>query len=78
MMGWQWRQLDHMQIICSSLQADNYASTSPFELICAEVFVVSIINTLCFILLFLRHGTDDGMETVQVTLLGRTLVASSP
>ena len=28
MMGWQWRQLDHMQIICTSLQTDDHASTS--------------------------------------------------
>jgi len=28
MMGWQCHQLDHMQIICISLQADNHASTS--------------------------------------------------
>ena len=28
MMGWQWHQLDRMQTICSSLQTDNYASTS--------------------------------------------------
>jgi len=27
-MGWQWHQLDHKQIICTSLQADNHASTS--------------------------------------------------
>ena len=27
MTGWQWHQLDHMQIIWSSLQTDNYAST---------------------------------------------------
>jgi len=29
MMGWQCRQLDHMQIICTLLQTDNYVSTSP-------------------------------------------------
>jgi len=29
MMGWQWHQLDHMQIIYTSLQTDNHASTSP-------------------------------------------------
>jgi len=29
MMAWQWHQLDHMQIICTSLQTDNHASTSP-------------------------------------------------
>jgi len=31
MMGWQWNQLDHMQIICTSLQTDNHASTSPLS-----------------------------------------------
>jgi len=29
MMVWQWHQLDHMQIICTLLQTDNHASTSP-------------------------------------------------
>jgi len=33
MMGWQWQQLDHMQAICISLQADNHASTSPLSLL---------------------------------------------
>ena len=28
MIGWQWHQLDHMQIIFTSLQTDNHASTS--------------------------------------------------
>jgi len=28
MMGWQWHQLDHMQIICTSLQIGNRAITS--------------------------------------------------
>jgi len=32
MMGWHWHQLDHMQIICTSLQTDNHASTSPQQL----------------------------------------------
>ena len=27
-MGWQWHQLDHKQIICTSLQRDNHASIS--------------------------------------------------
>jgi len=26
-MGWQWHQLDHMQIICTSLQTDNQTTT---------------------------------------------------
>ena len=28
-MEWQWHQLDHMRIICTSLQTDNHAITSP-------------------------------------------------
>ena len=28
MIEWQWHRLDHMQIIFSSLQTDNHASTS--------------------------------------------------
>jgi len=27
MMGWQWHQLDHMQIICTSLHSDKHVST---------------------------------------------------
>ena len=30
-MGWQWHQLDHMQIICTLLQTDNHVSTSPLS-----------------------------------------------
>jgi len=28
MAGWQWHQLDHMQVIWTSLQSDNYGRTS--------------------------------------------------
>jgi len=31
MMGWQWHQLDHMQIICTSLQTDNHASVKALK-----------------------------------------------
>ena len=31
-MGWQWHQLDNMQIICTLLQTDNHASTSPLRI----------------------------------------------
>jgi len=36
MMGWQWHQPDDMQIICTSLQTDNHASTSPVSFLQAE------------------------------------------
>jgi len=31
MTGWQWHQLHHTQIICTSLQTDKNANTSPFS-----------------------------------------------
>jgi len=34
MMGWQWHQLDHMQIICTSRQTNNHASTTPLSSFC--------------------------------------------
>ena len=38
MMGWQWNQLDHMQIIYTLLQTDNHASTSPLISTCRMPF----------------------------------------
>jgi len=32
-MGWQWHELDHMQIICSSLQTGNHVNTSSLNLL---------------------------------------------
>jgi len=32
MMGWQWHQLDHIQIICTSLQTDSHATTVFYRL----------------------------------------------
>ena len=37
-MGWQWHQLDHMQILCTSLQTDNHASTSSLDFLQTECF----------------------------------------
>jgi len=36
MMGRQWHQLDHMQIICTSLQTDNHVSTLTTQFLQAE------------------------------------------
>jgi len=40
---WQWHQLGHMQV-CTSLQADNHASTPPIKALKATGLVGS--NTL--------------------------------
>jgi len=41
MMGWQWHQLDHMQIICTSLQTDNHASTSSLNFFTGRMLFVT-------------------------------------
>jgi len=38
MIGWHWHQVDHMQIICTSLRTDNHASTSSLNFLQAECF----------------------------------------
>jgi len=38
MIGWQWHQLDHTQLICTSLQTDNHTSTSPLTFYRLDAF----------------------------------------
>jgi len=50
MTRWQGHQLDHMQIICTSLHTDNHASTSSFTLITqffADQMLFLIPNQQC-------------------------------
>jgi len=35
-MGQQWHQLDHMEIICTSLQTDNHANTLSLNFLQAD------------------------------------------
>jgi len=37
--GWQWHQLDHMQITCTSLQTDNHGRTSSLNFTGGMLFV---------------------------------------
>ena len=45
-MGWQWHQLDHMQIICTSLQTDNDYITSPLIFYRLDAFLAQNSNPL--------------------------------
>ena len=45
-MGSQWHQLDHMQIICTLLQTDNYASTSSLNFITGWMLLVTYTNSV--------------------------------
>jgi len=51
MMGWQLHQLDRMQIICTLLQTDNHASTSPLNQL--TVLKFNHLNCMCLITFFI-------------------------
>jgi len=49
MVGWQWHQLDHMQIICTSLWTDNHANTSTLSFLrarCPSCHPTNSVNSL--------------------------------
>jgi len=43
-MGWQWHQLDHMQIICTSFQTHYHASTSTLN---TDLMFLLVPNQQC-------------------------------
>jgi len=44
-MGWQWYQLDHMQIICTLLQTDNHTSSSPLSFYRLHALLAAVPTT---------------------------------
>jgi len=72
-MGWQWHQLDHVQIICTSLQTDNQDTTSS-------------LNWMLFLMPNQQRQSTEGIQittsakqTVNYTVSqnGDTLLANS-
>jgi len=54
MMGWQWHQLDHMQITCTSLQTDNHTSNLPLSFFTGQI---------PFLLPNQKHQSTEGKST---------------
>jgi len=40
-MGWQWHQLDHMQMIYTLLQTDNHANTASLNFFTGRMFFLT-------------------------------------
>jgi len=77
MMGWQWHQLDHMQIIYTLLQTDNHASTSPVSFYRPEILLIIIIKKLKMLLKnkqeqHIFNGPLSGTTQVSQYLKGKT------
>jgi len=54
---WQWHQLGHMQV-CTSLQADNHATTSPLSFLqagCPSCHPTNSVKALKAVLLTVKH-----------------------
>jgi len=52
---WQWHQLDHMQV-CTSLQTDNHASTTPLSFIQAGCPSYRPTNSIKALMTILRSN----------------------
>jgi len=66
MMGWQWHQLDHMEIICTSLQTDNYASTSSLNCLQAKCSSLRLNSSLQALKASVVYRNLDREEFIKV------------
>jgi len=64
-MGWQWHQLDRMQVICTSLQTDNHASTSSLKVLMGRM--------LCLPPNQQRQSTEGHRVDVNIDAIGTAL-----
>jgi len=69
MIGWRWHQLDHMQIIYTSLQTDNYVSTSSLNFYRLDALPDAKPVQFATKLGCMLTGTQ-GCEQLATTLLG--------
>ena len=73
MMGWQSHQLDHMQIICTSLQTDNHTSTSSLSfyrldaLPCRPTNSVKSLKAQCLLMFDNKQWVKTQFATVYGT-----------
>ena len=58
MMGWQWHQLDHKQIICTSFQTDKHESISS----------VSFTGRIPFLPPNQQHQSTEGTSDIDIKL----------
>ena len=65
MMGWQWHQLDHMQIICTSLQIDNHASNSSLNFLragCSSCLPPNNVKALTELTFYAQFDTKQAIS----------------
>jgi len=76
MMGWQWHQLDHMQIICTLLQTDNHTSTSPlrFQAGCPSCSPANSIKALKSHMAVVDYSLQAGLRKLLIFIVN---IASS-
>jgi len=58
-MEWQWHQLDHMQIICTSLQPDNHA--------CQHLITQFFTGWMLFLMPNQQHQIAKALNTLRTT-----------
>jgi len=84
-MGWQWHQLAHMQIICTSFQTDNHANTLSLNFFYRQMLLLTpnqqCQSTGCYItlywycrVLFMLHAVLYTYCSLQVCVLKKSVV----
>jgi len=67
MTGWQWHQLDHMQIICTSLQKDNHLITQLLQARCSFRCPTSSVEALKAMRMRTKIISCDNIKTKMKT-----------
>ena len=70
---WQWHQLGHMQV-CTSLQTDNHASTSPLSFLqagCPSCRPTNSVNALKAYII--QYKTEIHVHTIQHLVVTQAL-----
>jgi len=66
MMGWQWHQLDHMQIICTSLQTHNHASTSSLNMTEETTRLLTIDRIYTYLLIVCAMVSNSNCHDISI------------
>ena len=82
MTEWQRHQLDHLQIICTLLKADNHASTSPLSLLeagCPSCCPTNSVKALKTMVPHTASGSKNTTASIRATTVpGNALISTTP
>jgi len=67
---WQWYQLDHVQIICSSIQTDNNASISSL-IFTGQMTLIQHCRSCGVLIIFMHRKYTIGSKQIEEEITAR-------